>query len=146
MEVDARHRVHGVSPVALEEIPESACERHLAQEKVGRVAVTVDDHPEIFPVNYAFVDGRVVFRTDPGAKLDAVADDTSVCFEIDGIDEEHRVGWSVLVVGVAVRVADPDEQARLGELGLEPWTGGRDIWVRIQPRKITGRRLKRTTR
>ena len=46
----------------LEPIPMLGCMRHLRTETIGRVAVMVDGHPEIFPVNYAF-DGRDVVRS-----------------------------------------------------------------------------------
>src|ERR1043165_4198297 len=48
------------------------CRRLLAAHPVGRVAVLVHGAPEIFPVNHAFVDGAVVFRTDDGTKLQAL--------------------------------------------------------------------------
>jgi hypothetical protein len=34
----------------------------------------------------------VVFRTDPGTKLDAAADATAVAFEIDAVHEGTRTG------------------------------------------------------
>ena len=43
---------------------------HLRREDVGRVALLVEGHPEIFPVNYAVDEsGDIFFRTDPGSKL-----------------------------------------------------------------------------
>jgi nitroimidazol reductase NimA-like FMN-containing flavoprotein (pyridoxamine 5'-phosphate oxidase superfamily) len=45
----------------------------LAERHLGRLALTDPDGPVIFPVNYAVDEGAVVFRTDPGTKLDALA-------------------------------------------------------------------------
>ena len=60
------------------------CERRLREEVVGRIGVTVEGHPEIFPINYAVDDaGGIVFRTDPGAKLLALVDNATVAFEVD---------------------------------------------------------------
>jgi nitroimidazol reductase NimA-like FMN-containing flavoprotein (pyridoxamine 5'-phosphate oxidase superfamily) len=39
----------------------------LRQTDVGRLAVIVDDRPDIFPVNYLVDHGSVVIRTAPGA-------------------------------------------------------------------------------
>lgn len=127
----------------LEVIPAVGCERHLRQESVGRLAVNVGDHPEIFPVNYAVDDaGRVVFRTDHGTKLSALVQDARVAFEIDGIDTERRVGWSVLVTGTATWVGSAGEIAALRQLTLEPWAvGEKSHYVRISPLRMSGRQI-----
>ena len=59
----------------------------------------LDGHtPMIFPVNYRLDGEAVVFRTDPGTKLDH-GPRAPASFEIDRFDREHRTGWSVVVVG-----------------------------------------------
>src|SRR5436190_5089287 len=96
----------------LELMPPAGCLRHLRTETIGRVAVMVGDHPEIFPVNYAVDDrGEIFFRTDSGTKLSAVATAPTIALEIDGIDEENQLGWSVLVVGPARWVRSPEQEA-----------------------------------
>ena len=45
------------------------CWELLANDMVGRLAIVVDEHPEIFPVNYAVHLRSIVFRTAPGSKL-----------------------------------------------------------------------------
>ncbi len=120
-----------------------ACRRRLSQETVGRLAVIVDDHPEVFPVNYVMADDRVVIRVDPGAKLNALIAHPAVAFEIDGVDEERRNGWSVLVVGHADLVTDPGEREKLAsEVWPDPWVGGsKEHLIVIRPDSITGRYL-----
>ena len=126
----------------LQEIPLIGCQRHLAQEVFGRVAVLVDGRPQIFPVNYAMDDDDVVFRTDPGTKLHAIDEVGSVAFEIDGVDLERETGWSVVVIGQASWVTRPDHLERLRRLPLVPWAHGeKSTFVRIIPRTITGRRI-----
>ena len=129
----------------LEVMPLVGCERHLRTETIGRVAVIVDDHPEIFPVNYAVDDGGAIFfRTDRGTKLDAVAGSTSIAFEIDGIDEDQQLGWSVLVVGPARRLATPGEIAHAKTLPLQPWAAGEKAnIIRLSPTHVSGRRIYR---
>jgi hypothetical protein len=62
---------------------------------------------------------------------------------VDRIDEAFSEGWSVLVRGPARAVTDPDEAARLDEQAYTtPWAGGpRDLWLRIEPVAVTGRRI-----
>lgn len=134
---EGRSWIESLSPVG--------CDRHLRTEEIGRVALMVDDdHPEIFPVNYVVDEaGDIFFRSDPGTKLDAVAKAPMIALEIDGIDEQRHLGWSVLVVGQARHLGDPAEIARVLAL-LEPWPSGEkaDV-VRLRPTEVTGRRLYR---
>jgi hypothetical protein len=52
-------------------------------------------------------------------------------------------GWSVLAVGTARVVTEPDEVRRLVEgAHSTPWAGGvREMWVAIRPTRVTGRRI-----
>jgi nitroimidazol reductase NimA-like FMN-containing flavoprotein (pyridoxamine 5'-phosphate oxidase superfamily) len=130
-------------PEAVEELSAVACERRLRTTPIGRVGLIVDGHPEIFPVNYTVDEaGDLYFRTDPGAKLDALRHAETIALEIDGVDEERHSGWSVLVVGRAYRVADPDRLEAVATTGLRPWAAGEKVnVVRLVPDKTTGRYL-----
>ena|ERR1700722_10750500 len=129
-----------------EEISDNECLELLAGSRLGRIAVVEGDQPMIFPVNYAFYEGTVVFRTDPGTKLTA-APLARVAFEIDESEPSSRTGWSVVVQGFGEDItdsvdADSDELLRLT---VDPWVpGGRDHWIKIVPRSITGRRLRQS--
>ena len=94
------------------------------------------------PVNYSVVDDTIVFRTAPGA-TPSLAAGCAVAFEVDRIDDAFSQGWSVLVRGHARPVTDLGEERRLAEQAYSaPWTGGRrDVWVRIAPYAVTGRRI-----
>ena len=48
---------------AVEVLDANACWDLLRGVSVGHLAVLVDGHPEIFPVNYKVDHGSVVFRT-----------------------------------------------------------------------------------
>lgn len=118
------------------------CLTLLSDHGVGRIAVTTNEGPAILPVNYDIVDGTVVFRTAP-ASAPSLAAEREVAFEVDRIDEALSEGWSVLVRGAAAEVTDAgtvlDLQARAH---TRPWAGGdRQVWMRIQPARITGRRI-----
>jgi nitroimidazol reductase NimA-like FMN-containing flavoprotein (pyridoxamine 5'-phosphate oxidase superfamily) len=125
--------------VALDELE---CRRRLAKGGLGRTGVCVGALPAIFPVNYAVLDGDIVFRTGPGTKLDAAVAGVVVAFEVDHFDPLSHTGWSVMVVGVARRITDPDERARAEHLPLASWAeGARDAFVRLESSRVTGREL-----
>ena len=109
---------------------------------VGRVGVMSAEGIVMLPVNYAVAAKSVVFRTAPDTLLAAQAHGPA-SFQCDCLDEANREGWSVLVQGHAHVVGDEREVLSLERrTGLEPWaSGARDVWVRITPVRITGRRL-----
>lgn len=126
----------------LEVLDIAECRMLLAGATVGRVAVSVHAVPAVFPVNFALLDGDVVFRTGTGTKLDAAVRHAVVAFEVDQVDPLYHEGWSVLVVGMADELRDPQLLARARELPLRPWAEGpRDHVVRIGSEIVTGRRL-----
>ncbi|KOG37099.1 helix-turn-helix domain-containing protein [Streptomyces resistomycificus] len=118
------------------------CRALLSTHGVGRLALSTAEGPVIVPVNYSVVDGAVVFRTAAGA-TPALAVGCRVAFEADRIDEVFSRGWSVLVRGDARSVTDPEEARRLDRRAYStPWAGGRrDLWVRLDPIAISGRRI-----
>ncbi len=76
--------------------------------------------------------------------MTATAVDSRVAFEVDHVDEALSQGWSVLVQGRARTVTDPDVARRLDALAYSrPWADGdeRDLWVRLDEERITGRRI-----
>ena len=97
----------------------------------------------MLPVNFAVLADTIVIRTAEGTIIDGHADD-KVALEVDHIDEALRQGWSVLVRGPAHRVTHPAELHHLQEdAALWPWPGGeREVYVRIIPSQITGRRIE----
>lgn len=128
----------------LELLDETQCRELLSAGTIGRVAITIGALPAIFPVNYAYLDGDILFRTAPGSKLAAATQHAVVAFEVDDYDTAERTGWSVLVVGRAEVVHDLDVTFKALELDLEPWAWGtRTSIVRISPEVLSGRRIIR---
>ncbi|MGH3736247.1 MAG: pyridoxamine 5'-phosphate oxidase family protein [Micromonosporaceae bacterium] len=88
---------------------------------------------------------RDLDRDEALALLAAALSGTAVAFEADEVDADHRVGWSVIVVGRATVVTDPDHEHRLARL-LHPWVempNGNTRVIRIRPELVTGRMLVR---
>ncbi|HVX46446.1 MAG TPA: pyridoxamine 5'-phosphate oxidase family protein [Mycobacteriales bacterium] len=133
------------SPRVLSVISDSECRVLLKLGEIGRVVVSVDALPAAFPVTYRVVDDAVVFRTGDGSKLSAALRHAVVAFEVDEIDPDRRVGWSVLVVGRAGLVTDREQIARLDKAGIDSWfTNAGPAYVRISVDRISGRRLDGT--
>jgi nitroimidazol reductase NimA-like FMN-containing flavoprotein (pyridoxamine 5'-phosphate oxidase superfamily) len=125
----------------LEHLGWQECLRLLATHPVGRVAVTMNGWPTIFPVNHHVVDNNtIVFRSEDISTLTDVSRGVCISLEVDGIDEAGEL-WSVTVNGVGREVL-PAERAQLRELGLEPNAPGQKThWIRITPETMTGRRF-----
>lgn len=138
------HPVSETDDSRLAELSDEECLRRLATRTIGRLTVILDHYPQVFVVNYRLDDFVIVFRTNQGTKLHA-ANHANVSFEVDEIDEVHRSGWTVVVLGMAEDVTDHvgDVTAeRSRNLGVEPWAPGeKSRLVRIIPARITGRQL-----
>jgi nitroimidazol reductase NimA-like FMN-containing flavoprotein (pyridoxamine 5'-phosphate oxidase superfamily) len=126
------------------ELSEQDCTTRLRGTTVGRVAICTPDGPVIIPVNYVMDDETVVVRTAPYTLLAGHAWD-QIAFEIDELDHDMQRGWSVLVVGQASPVEDPDEITDSQQLSkLTPWApGSRNMFIKIKPQRITGREVAR---
>lgn len=127
----------------IERIDRDTCLRLLADDVIGRLAVVDGLTPVIFPVNYLLDGDDIVFRTDPGTKLDA-GPRSPACFEIDAFDRDDHTGWSVVVTGRLEEVTRYDSRTweRVHGLAIEPWAGGdKEHWMRLVPTSIGGRRV-----
>lgn len=118
------------------------CWARLRETPVGRLAVIVHSHPDIFPVNHLVDDGSLLFRTAEGTKL-AGAVGHLVAFEIDGYDLDAGTAWSVVVKGQADRVTRMADVMDVLGYPLFPWhVGYKPHFVRIEPVATTGRRYR----
>ena len=114
---------------------------------IGRIAYQSRFGPAVLPVNYALQDGAIVFRTAEHGPLDEdlrtgiEGAEYRVAFEIDDIDPAKEAGWSVLIQGPAHHVTPAERDAAL-TAGVDAWAPGeRELFVRIIPSRITGRRI-----
>ncbi|HEY6296518.1 MAG TPA: pyridoxamine 5'-phosphate oxidase family protein [Streptosporangiaceae bacterium] len=136
----------------IEALDEAECLRLVAPGGIGRIAYSGRFGQAILPVTYRLHDGAIVFRTALRSALDEDlqtgigAADYQVAFEIDELDVPARQGWSVLIQGPAHRVESESERACALEAGVENWAPGeRELFVRIVPSRITGRRIRPVT-
>lgn len=133
----ARHPV-------LAALTEAECLAHIAAGGVGRfLFVEPGRGPVAIPVNYRVDLGDVVFRTASQSSLADAVQQQQVSFDVDHFDDTLAEGWSVLLTGAARVITDQDELERLAGLGIQPWApGSRDVYVRLSPSQVTGRRIR----
>lgn len=106
-----------------EVIDSKEIERILGQALIGRMATTgIDGYPYVTPVNYVYFKENIYFHCAPvGEKMDNLAADPRVCFEVDiplsyfdiAYDPErpicnlHQFYHCVIIRGTASVVKDP---------------------------------------
>ncbi|NMR29698.1 pyridoxamine 5'-phosphate oxidase family protein [Crystallibacter degradans] len=127
----------------IENLSSSQCWEMFRSTDFGRLAVVVEGHPEIFPINYVVDHGSLVFRTAQGTKLDGALSGVNVAFETDGYNPATNVAWSVIIKGPAERLSSIEDVLASSMLPLFPWQGGeKNNFVRVVPADITGRRFR----
>lgn len=131
-----------VDRYGLELLAREECLRLLSGASIGRVAVSMNALPAIFPVNFAVLGEDVVFRTGTGMKLSAAVTNSIVAFEVDDFDHERHSGWSVMVVGKASEITAGSDLEAAERLDLRPWAVGihQTRFIRIDTQIISGRR------
>jgi transcriptional regulator with XRE-family HTH domain len=129
-------------PAVVQKLTPAECRRLIASGGLGRIAFCTVSGPVMLPVNFTVIGASIVVRTNPGTLIEAHGDERAA-FEVDHVDEVLRQGWSVLVLGQAHRVLQSGELRHVQEgATILPWPGGDgDVYVRIVPDQITGRRI-----
>jgi nitroimidazol reductase NimA-like FMN-containing flavoprotein (pyridoxamine 5'-phosphate oxidase superfamily) len=126
----------------VERLAPDECWDLLGETNVGRLAVLVEGHPDVFPVNYVLDGDSIVFRTGAGTKFWSTMT-TSCALEIDGYLALSGKAWSVVVRGRTALILDRQESAKVDALGLDPWQpGSKNYYLRLTPDAVTGRRFK----
>lgn len=127
------------------ELTRTECLELLAAVPVGRVVFTLRALPAIRPVNHILEDGAIIIRSHLGSALASAVRPVArpvVLYEADVVDLADRLGWSVVVTGVAEVVTEPTQVARYERL-LRSWVDqDMDCVIRIRPELVTGYRLE----
>ena len=120
----------------------NVCWALLRSQEVGRLAVSIADRPEIFPINFVVDHGTVVFRTAEGTKLAGAVQGDAVAFEADGYERDTGEAWSVVVKGHAEEIGRAHDLFDTVGLPLFPWHAApKQRFVRIVPDEVSGRRF-----
>ncbi len=113
--------------------------RLLGAAPFGRIVYTVRALPAIVPVRHLVENGMVVVRSHVSGDCAG----SVVAFQADGTgpEQEHLLGWSVTVTGVARRIVDAEEiQHYVSALTPLVEMGNVEV-IRIFPEIVTGYRL-----
>ena len=132
----------------LDELDDDTCLQLISRGGIGRIAYTSRFGLVILPVNYTLHEGAIVFRTAEHGPLDEElrtgieGAEQKVAFQIDEFDLAKRLGWSVLIQGPAHHVTG-DEWDTIVQAAVQPMApGDRELFVRIVPSRVTGRRIR----
>jgi nitroimidazol reductase NimA-like FMN-containing flavoprotein (pyridoxamine 5'-phosphate oxidase superfamily) len=124
-----------IRPGRLVVLSDDECWELLRSRPVGRVAWSGSQGVSVIPVNFAVDGNAVVLRTTPYSLMARDCSGREVAFEVDEVDEETHLGWSVLVHGRCEREERPADAPHA-------WaTGSRVLGLRIAVRSLTGRRI-----
>ena len=93
------------APSWIQPLSRAECEVILARNHVGRLAYRGRRHVDIEPLGYVYHDGVVTMRTSPGAKVETLAHEPYVAFEVDEVEGPFR--WRSVVVRGTVYRAEP---------------------------------------
>ncbi|PRY69126.1 pyridoxamine 5'-phosphate oxidase-like protein [Glaciihabitans tibetensis] len=137
------HDLDGWSPQGpVTELSPASSWELLNSASFGRLGVSVDNQPKIFPVNYHADGSAIIFRTAAGTKLHDLIANRSVVFEVDS--RSAQGAWSVIAEGNAEVIDDSDEITAAERLPLPEWVPVQTyVFVRIIPTHLHGRRFLR---
>jgi nitroimidazol reductase NimA-like FMN-containing flavoprotein (pyridoxamine 5'-phosphate oxidase superfamily) len=116
------------------------CERLLRAGTVGRVAISTPEGPHITSVSYRVLEDTIVLRTSSYSVLGTYGRNTMLAFEVDHVEPDGNVRWSVVARGRGWVEVDHDELARIRE-GWQPrraTSGSRSIYLRIRWDSLIG--------
>ena len=128
----------------LHELTMAQCRELIAAGGIGRFLFVQEGRgPVAIPVNFKMDEDDVIFRTSGDTSVAEGIRQQPVSFDVDQLDDALGEGWSVLLTGNASLITGAAEISRVQALDIEPWAGGgREVYVRLSPSRITGRRIR----
>ncbi len=122
------------------------CWNLLDRPRIGRVVWSRESGPPgVVPVNVSVYEGSLWFRSSPTTALVREATGEPIAVQIDELDPLNHSGWSVIVEGTAEVVPDSEVPDLAGTLEVWP-AGDQSVYVRVEPERISGRKLLRAHR
>ena len=105
----------------MEPMPDNEAIEFLRKAKVAHIGVISNGDPYVTPMSFVVDGNRILFRTKPGTRFEAIESNPVVCIEASHFDEETGDWISVVVKGHAVERSDDETTARAVELLLEKY-------------------------
>jgi len=111
----------------------------------GRLGLSLNNLPEIFPVKYHADGTSILFRTAKGTKLHELIENSHIVFEVDA----QQVGdsWSVTAKGKAAVLDEPADIEDADQRPLPDWIPtAAFVYVKVSVASIRGRRCRPRSR
>lgn len=127
------------------ELSLAECREHLDRGGVGRLAFSTPHGLRMVPLNFCANADAIEFRTVPESELGTYGEGAEAVFEIDEVDHESELGWSVVAFGRLERPSAVDERWDVrGWRNPTPWSGDqRNFHLSLRWHSLTGRRIVR---
>jgi len=95
-------------PAHIHEMTRPEIDQFLCCAPVGRLAMIARGRPYVIPVGFVWWEGRVGIHmcAQPGLKMEALASNPEVCFEVDESLSDVSLAKSVIITGYAKVVDD----------------------------------------
>ena len=125
-------------------LTEDECWTLLRVNVVGRVGFDMGHGIRIHPVNYVVDERSILLRTGADTELsrcvELFSDGALVAFQVDEVDLERHLGWSVLAQGSIGAVEGTEAERLKSEWSPHPWAAEeKPLLLRIVPVQVTGR-------
>ncbi|MHB1288238.1 pyridoxamine 5'-phosphate oxidase family protein [Georgenia sp.] len=122
----------------IRDLTDLECWELLEANDLARLAVSVEDRPDIYPITYVSHGGMLYVRTLHGSKLLGLVINNQVAVEVDHVHEDSAT--SVVVHGSARRL---ESEAEVQAASEQPLRTRLDIaepgYVEIIPSEVSGR-------
>jgi nitroimidazol reductase NimA-like FMN-containing flavoprotein (pyridoxamine 5'-phosphate oxidase superfamily) len=93
----------------------------LRSATVAHIGVVFEGEPYVTPMSFVVDGRRILFRTKPGKRLQAITSNPVVSIEVSTFDESDGHWVSVVVKGRAIERADDETSARAVQLLLDKY-------------------------
>lgn len=106
----------------MEAISDAEAREFLRDAKVAHMGVIDSGAPYVTPMSFVVDDDRILFRTKPGRRFEALMANPTVSIEASSFDEETGDWVSVIVTGTAVEQTDEPTISRAVELLMSKYS------------------------
>lgn len=96
----------------MEPIDQAEAMQFLTESMVAHIGVVADDEPYVTPMSFVVDGNRVLFRTKPGKRFEAIEANPVVCIEVSQFDSVTG-DWTSVVVRGRARERNDDETTAL---------------------------------
>jgi hypothetical protein len=126
----------------LQILGDADCLKLLSSVPIGRLVFTRGGLPVVRLVNFVVDEDTLIFATADGDKYRAAERGDVVAFEVDAVDVDRHLGWTVTAAG-HLSVVDTEEAESLRHaLPLRPWAPRHDTYlIRLGIETLEGRQL-----